>query len=59
MQIIQSQNQSLSLNAAAGPLPYKLTNDYLFRAMLQENNKALKGIICFLTIRSFMPHISL
>ncbi len=58
MQIIQSQNQPLSLSAAAGPLPYKLTNDYLFRALLQENNKALKGIICFLTIRSFMPHIS-
>ncbi len=48
MQIIQSQNQFLSLSAAAGPLPYKLTNDYLFRALLQENNKALKGLICSL-----------
>jgi len=48
MQIIQSKNQSLSLSAAAGPLPYKLTNDYLFRALLQENNKVLKGLICAL-----------
>lgn len=48
MQIIQSKNQSLSLSAAAGPLPYKLTNDYLFRALLQENNKVLKGLICSL-----------
>jgi len=30
--------------AATGPLPYTLTNDYLFRALLQQNNKVLKGI---------------
>ena len=30
---------------ATGPLPYNLTNDYLFRALLQENNKVLKGLI--------------
>ncbi len=48
MQVIQSENKFLSLSAATGPLPYKLTNDYLFRALLQENNKALKGLICSL-----------
>lgn len=32
--------------AATGPLPYTLTNDYLFRALLQQNNKVLKGLIC-------------
>jgi len=30
---------------ATGPLPYSLTNDYMFRALLQENNKVLKGLI--------------
>lgn len=48
MQIISSENIPLSLNAAAGPLPYRLTNDYLFRALLQENNNVLKGLICSL-----------
>ena len=28
-----------------GPVPYKLTNDYLFRALLQENEEARKSII--------------
>jgi len=48
MQVIRSENKFLSLSAATGPLPYRLTNDYLFRALLQENNKALKGLICSL-----------
>ena len=33
---------------AHGPVPYCLTNDYLFRAVLQQNNPALKGLICSL-----------
>ena len=33
---------------AYGPVPYCLTNDYLFRAVLQQSNPALKGLICSL-----------
>lgn len=31
-----------------GKVPYGMTNDYMFRAVLQSNNKALKGLICAL-----------
>lgn len=34
--------------SAAGPLKIPLTNDYLFRALLQHNNHVLKGLICSL-----------
>ncbi len=34
-----------TLPQATGPLEYGLTNDYLFRALMQENNKALKGLV--------------
>ena len=33
---------------AFGPLPISMTNDYLFRALLQRNNKVLKGLVCSL-----------
>ena len=33
---------------AFGPLPIPMTNDYLFRALLQRNNKVLKGLVCSL-----------
>lgn len=33
---------------AAGPVRIPMTNDYLFRALLQKNNKVLKGLICSL-----------
>lgn len=33
---------------ASGPLPISMTNDYLFRALLQRNNHVLKGLICSL-----------
>lgn len=33
---------------AHGILPYSLTNDYMFRAILQQNNIVLKGLICSL-----------
>lgn len=33
---------------AKGKMPYSLTNDYLFRALLQENNHVLKHLICAL-----------
>ena len=33
---------------ATGPVPYTLTNDYLFRAVFQSNEKALRGLLCAL-----------
>ena len=40
-----SKDQS-SYRQATGKMPYSLTNDYLFRALLQKNNKVLKHLIC-------------
>ena len=37
-----------SLQNAHGRIPYGMTNDYMFRAVLQSNNKALRGLICSL-----------
>lgn len=37
-----------SFQKAAGKIPYNMTNDYMFRAVLQANNKALRGLICSL-----------
>ena len=34
-----------SLQDAHGELPYNMTNDYMFRAVLQSNNKVLCGLI--------------
>lgn len=34
--------------SASGPLTIPMTNDYLFRALLQRNNHVLKGLICSL-----------
>ena len=36
------------LSSATGPITIRLTNDYLFRALLQHSNKALIGLICAL-----------
>ena len=30
----------------SGPLPFRMTNDFLFKYLLQEDNIILKGIIC-------------
>ena len=42
-------SENLSLNAAfeaaSGHVPYNMTNDYMFRAVLQKNNYVLKGLI--------------
>lgn len=35
----------VDLSAATGPVAIKMTNDYLFRALLQRNNRVLKGLI--------------
>ncbi len=37
------------LQNATGRMPYTLTNDYMFRAMLQRSKGALKGIVCSIT----------
>ena len=36
------------LESAAGPVTIPMYNDYLFRALLQRNNRVLKGLICAL-----------
>lgn len=33
---------------AGGQIPYNMTNDYMFRAVLQSSNKVLRGLICSL-----------
>ncbi len=38
----------LSVQSASGPLRFNMTNDYMFRAVLQTNNKVLRGLICSL-----------
>lgn len=37
-----------SFKNAHGKIPYNMTNDYMFRAVLQSNNKVLRGLICSL-----------
>ena len=34
-----------SLKEAHGKIPYNMTNDYMFRAVLQKNNKVLRDLI--------------
>lgn len=43
-----SETMYMSLQDAHGELPYGMTNDYMFRAVLQSNNKVLRGLICSL-----------
>ena len=33
-----------SLHDAHGKIPFNMTNDYMFRAVLQSNNKVLRGL---------------
>lgn len=39
---------SMSLEQATGVIQYNMTNDYMFRYILQENKNVLKGLICSL-----------
>ena len=39
---------SLSYLNATGLIPYGMTNDYMFRIILEKNNYVLKGLICSL-----------
>ncbi len=41
-------NLNQQFQRAHGAIPYGMTNDYMFRAVLQSNNKVLRGLICSL-----------
>lgn len=41
-------NTSTSYEYATGKIDYGMTNDYMFRAVLQENKHVLRGLICSL-----------
>ena len=41
-------SQKLSYKDATGVVQYNMTNDYMFRYILQKNEKVLKGLICSL-----------
>jgi predicted transposase/invertase (TIGR01784 family) len=43
-----SAKTSTGSPSVSGPLPYRLTNDYLFRALLQKRRDILKGLLCAL-----------
>ncbi len=36
---------TMSLANASGKIPYNMTNDYMFRAVLQKNAKVLAGLV--------------
>lgn len=40
--------QELSFMSATGKIAYNMTNNYMFRYILQKNQKVLKGLICSL-----------
>lgn len=44
----QISNSFTSLQDSHGNIPYSMTNDYMFRAVLQSSNKVLRGLICSL-----------
>lgn len=37
-----------ALKQATGPIEFNMTNDYMFRAVLQSNKKVLRGLVCSL-----------
>ena len=40
--------KQLSYENAVGSIPFNMTNDYMFRVVLQKNEMVLKGLICSL-----------
>ena len=48
MQNNDTKFNSESLEKASGAIGIRMTNDYLFRALMQRNNKVLKAFICSL-----------
>ena len=45
---ITSNSGSSSFRNATGPIDYGFVNDYMFRTILQENERVLRGLICSL-----------
>ena len=45
MAMKSSENKHLSYLTASGSIPYNLTNDYMFRVILQENDLVLRDLI--------------
>ena len=45
---ITSDSVSRSFRNATGPIDYGFVNDYMFRTILQENERVLRGLICAL-----------
>ena len=43
-----TSSTSGSFRNATGPIGYGFTNDYMFRTILQENERVLRGLICAL-----------
>ena len=39
--------KNVSIDDLHGKMEFKLTNDYLFRAVFQTNKVALKGLLCY------------
>ncbi len=48
MEITNITDNRQDYSKLTGPLPHKLTNDYMFKAFLQKNEKALRGLLCAL-----------
>ena len=44
----KQKTMSSALLNAKGPIPFHMTNDYLFKALLQKNTSVLKAITCSL-----------
>lgn len=57
MSIYHTQNNTVDsehlLSVSRGPIPYGLTNDYMFRAVLQKSEDALKHLLAALLDISF------
>ena len=39
------ESTSVTYETATGEIPFNMTNDYMFRAVLQKNNRVLRGLI--------------
>lgn len=46
--VIISSDPLIGLDDVHGALPIPMSNDYLFRALMQRNTKVLKSLICSL-----------
>ena len=42
---MKNLNKNISFEDITGDIPYNMTNDYMFRAVLQKNQFVLKGLV--------------